>query len=433
MFQYLKQIWHTKDLRKKILYTLGVLAIYRAMVQVSIPGVNLENLAALFDSQAGGALGAFSLLTGGSAENFSIILMGLSPYINASIIMQLLAVVIPRLEQLNKEGEQGRAKMTKYTNWLTLPLAFLQSYGMLILINTSGGSLPIIENIRDPLIVLPIMLTVTTGTIVLMWLGNLITENGLGNGISLIIMTSILSALPPAVSSSLQTVNTDPTKLIPMAATAIFAILLTILIVIVNESYKNVPISYGGKGAKMKQHFLPIRLNQAGMIPIIFAVSMIAFPSVMAQFLQNSESPTMKAIADFIATHFGQTGTLYMVLYFLLILGFTFFYVSITFNPDQMAENIQKRGGFIPGIRPGKASSEYLARLSNRLTLFGGVFLAFVAVAPIVAQNITAQSSGGAVPILVSGAGLIIIVGVVLDLMRQISAQLAMHNYDKFY
>ena len=403
------------------------------MVQISIPGINLANLSALFDSQAGGALGAFSLLTGGSAENFSIILMGLSPYINASIIMQLLAVVIPRLEQLNKEGEQGRAKMTKYTNWLTLPLAFLQSYGMLVLINTSAGALPIIENIRDPYTVLPIMIVVSTGTIILMWLGNLITENGLGNGISLIIMTSILSALPPAVSSALQTVSIDSTKLIPIAATAIFAILLTVLIVIVNESYKNVPISYGGKGQKMKQHFLPLRLNQAGMIPIIFAVSMIAFPSVMAQFLQSSESPSMQAIANFIGTHFGQTGVLYMVIYFLLILGFTFFYVSITFNPEQMAENIQKRGGFIPGIRPGKASSEYLGKLSNRLTLFGGIFLAFVAVAPIVAQNITASTSGGAVPILVSGAGLIIIVGVVLDLMRQVSAQLAMHNYDKFY
>lgn len=433
MFQYLKQIWHTKDLRKKILYTIGILAVYRAMVQVSIPGINLDNLAALFNSQAGGALGAFSLLTGGSAENFSIILMGLSPYINASIIMQLLAVVIPKLEQLNKEGEQGRAKMQRYTNWLTLPLAFLQSYGMLVLINTSAGNLPILENIRDPYTILPIMITITTGTLVLMWLGNLITENGIGNGVSLLIMTSILSALPPAISGALQTVSIDQSKLIPIAAVSIFSILLTVLIVIVTESHKNVPISYGGKGEKMKQHSLPLRLNQAGMIPIIFAVSMIAFPGVAAQFLQNSESESMRTIAAFISTHFGQTGVLYTVLYFLLIVAFTFFYVSITFNSDQMAENIQKRGGFIPGIRPGKASAEYLGRLSNRLTFFGGIFLAFVAIAPIVAQNLTAQTSGGAVPILVSGAGMIIIVGVVLDLMRQISAQLAMHNYDKFY
>ncbi len=433
MFQYLKQIWRTTDLRNKILYTIGILIVYRAMVQVSIPGINLDNLAALFDSQAGGALGAFSLLTGGSAENFSILLMGLSPYINASIIMQLLAVVIPQLEQLKKEGAIGQAKISKYTNWLTLPLAFIQSYGMLVLINSSAGALPIIENIRDPFTVIPIMLTVTAGTIVLMWLGNLITENGLGNGISLIIMISILSALPPTVSSALQTVSTDSTKLIPIAAVAIFAILLTVLIVIVNESYKNVPISYGGKGSQMKQHFLPLRLNQAGMIPIIFAVSMIAFPSVMAQFLQSSDSTIMQGIANFIGTHFGQTGILYMTIYFLLIVGFTFFYVNITFNPEDVATSIQKRGGFIPGIRPGKASSDYLSRLSNRLTFFGGVFLAFVAVAPIAAQNIMSQTSGGAVPILVSGAGLIIIVGVVLDLMRQISAQLAMHNYDKFY
>ncbi|MDP4007713.1 MAG: preprotein translocase subunit SecY [Candidatus Peregrinibacteria bacterium] len=433
MLQYLKQIWHTKDLRKKILYTIGILALYRAMIQVSIPSINLDNLAALFDTQSGGTLGAFSLLTGGSAENFSIMLMGLSPYINASIIVQLLAVVIPKLEQLSKEGEQGRAKMTKYTNWLTLPLAFLQSYGMLVLMNSSAGNLPIIESIRDPYIVLPIMLTVTTGTLIMMWLGNLITENGIGNGVSLLIMTSILSALPQAVSGALQTVSIDQTKLIPIAATAIFAILLTVLIVIVSESYKNIPISYGGKGQKMKQNFLPLRLNQAGMIPIIFAVSMIAFPTVAAQFMQNSDSESVKSIAEFINTHFNRTGVVYMVVYYILIVLFTFFYVSITFNPEQVAENIQKRGGFVPGIRPGKATSEYIGRISNRLTLFGGIFLAFVAIAPIAAQNLTAQSSGGAVPVLVSGAGLIIIVGVVLDLMRQVSAQLAMHNYNKFY
>jgi preprotein translocase subunit SecY len=234
------------------------------------------------------------------------------------------------------------------------------------------------------------------------------------------------------ISSSMQVVGQDSSKLLPIAAIAIFGILLTILIVIVNESYKNIPISYGGRGQKLRQHFLPLRLNQAGMIPIIFAVSLIAFPSVLAQFLQNSDSTIMQGVATFIATHFGQTGPLYMAIYFLLILGFTFFYVSITFNPEQMAESIQKRGGFVPGLRPGKATSDYLERLSNRLTMFGGIFLAFVAVAPMIAQSLTSQG-GGAVPVLVSGAGLIIVVGVTLDLMRQISAQLAMHNYDKFY
>ncbi len=433
MFNYLKQIWHTKDLRNKIMYTLGILLIYRILIQISIPGINLANLQALFSTQAGGALGAFSLLTGGSAENFSIVLMGLSPYINASIIIQLLTVIVPRLEAISKEGEMGRARINRYTTYLTLPLAFLQSYGMLVLINTSAGALPIIENIRDPYIVLPIMLIITTGTLVMVWLGNLITENGIGNGVSLLIMTSILSAIPPQIASSLQIASQDSSKLVPFAGMAIFIILLTILVVIVAESHRNVPISYGGRGQALKQNFLPIRVNQAGMIPIIFAVSLIAFPSVLAQFFQTSTDPIAQKFVTFVGTYFNQTGPLYISLYTVLIIAFSFFYVSITFNPDQIADNIQKRGGFVPGLRPGKQTSEYLGKIANRLTLFGGIFLGFIAASPMILNALTSQSSTGAIPVLISGAGLIIIVGVVLELMRQVSAQLAMHNYDKFY
>lgn len=433
MFNYLKQIWHTPELRTKILYTIGILVVYRAMVQISIPGINLDNLKALFDTQAGGALGAFSLLTGGSANNFSIVLMGLSPYINASIILQLLTVIVPRLEALSKEGEQGRAKINRYTTYLTIPLAFLQSYGMIVLINTSAGQLPIIENIRDPYVILPIMITVTAGTMILVWLGNLISEKGIGNGTSLLIMTSILASLPTTVGSALQIASQDSSKLVPFAGMAIFGILLTILIVLFTESNRNIPISYGGRGKALQQNFFPIKLNQAGMIPIIFAVSLIAFPSVIAQFLATAESTKMQKIAEFIGTYLNQTGPVYMALYALFIVAFTYFYVSITFNGDQIADNIQKKGGYIPGIRPGKQTSEYLVKISSRLTLFGGLFLAFVAVAPMVLQSFTSQGSSGAIPTLVSGAGLIIIVGVILELMRQISAQLAMHNYSKFY
>jgi preprotein translocase subunit SecY len=432
MFKYLLQIWNSKDLRKKILFTLGILLIYRITVQISIPGADLVAIKSIFNKNQ--ILGAFSLLTGGSAANFSIVLMGISPYINASIIMQLLTVIVPRLESLSKEGEHGRKKINSYTRWLTWPLAFVQSYGMIILLSSQAQT-PIIENLRDPLVILPIMLTITTGTLFLVWLGELITEKGIGNGISLIIFASIVSSVPAVVGQSLFLAQQNTEKIIPFVIMVLITIALTVLVVLITEGQRRIPITYAGRGirAKSEQSVLPMRINQAGMIPIIFAVSIVSFPTIIGQFMQNAASPWVRAVADFINTQFRVYSPTYLLFYFLLIFAFTFFYVSITFNPDQVAENIQKRGGYIPGIRPGKQTAEYLGQVSNRLNFFGGAFLAFVAISPILINVIFSGTEGGSVPLLISGAGMIIVVGVVLELIRQVNAQLVMHDYSKFY
>jgi len=421
----LKQIWNTKSLRKKIIFSIIMVISYRLLSQVSIPGINLANLKAIYERNE--FLNLFSMLTGGSAENFSIVLMGLSPYINASIIIQLLTVVIPKLEELSKEGESGQKKINSMTRWLTLPLAFLQSYGMILLINSQA---PVIENVSDPAVILPIMLTVTGGTVLLVWIGELISEHGIGNGISLIILASIISAVPTALAQNLSVTITNPEQLLSVIAILLLTLFLVVATVLVTEGRRDIPVSYASRSQKGHMSTLPIRVNQAGMIPIIFAVSVISFPTILAQLLQNSTVPFLRSASEFMATYLSHQGGAYLVLLFTLIMGFTFFYVSITFNPEKVAENIQKRGGYIPGIRPGKATVEYLDKVSTRLTLFGGAFIGMIAVLPPLVQ-IVVSGSVNSLPLLISGAGILIIVGVIMDLIRQINAQLIIHDYDK--
>lgn len=430
MFKYLAQIWRSKDLRNKILFTVGALILFRLTTQISIPGANLESLRMIF--QRNSFFGIFSALTGGSAENFSIVMMGVSPYINASIIIQLLTVIIPKLEALSKEGEHGQKTLNKYTRWLSLPLAFLQSYGTILLLNSQAQN-PIIDNIHDPKVILPVMLIITTGTLWLMWLGEIITEKGIGNGISLIIFTNIVAGLPQIVAQSLYLGQTDASALIPFISMLLITIILLVIIVLVTEAERKIPITYAGHRfqGRGEQSTLPIRINQAGMIPIIFAVSLVSFPSLLAQFMQRAKTEWVKDVGNFLTTAFSPQSMLYLALYFLFIVLFTYFYVSITFNPKQVAENIQKRGGYIPGIRPGSQTVEYLSKISNRLNLFGGTFLAAIAVAPILISMVFSGSTAGNVSTLISGAGMIIIVGVVLELVRQINAQMVMHDYDK--
>lgn len=406
--------------------------VYRVMTHITIPGVNREALAFVFDRNA--LLGAFSLLTGGSAENFSIVLMGLSPYINAAIIMQLLTVIVPRMEELSKEGQSGQQTINRWTRWLTFPLAILQSYGMIFLLN-SQAQVPIIDNIGDPMVILPIMLTITTGTILLMWLGEIMTEKGIGNGISILIFASILAAVPPLVGPSLALAQSEPDRLIPLVAILLITLILTLIVVLFTEGQRRIPITYAGQRGKAKaeQSFLPIRVNQAGMIPIIFAVSLVTFPSILGQFLLYAESSWVQAIGRFTTVQFSPSSWLYILVYFSLVIGFTYFYVSITFNPEQVADNIQKRGGFVPGLRPGKETAEYLAKVSNRMNFFGGALIGGIAVLPLVVQIIFTELGVGSVPLVVGGAGIIIIVGVVLDLVRRVNAQLLVHHYDRFY
>ena len=433
MFKYLQQIWHSKDLRKKIIFTIGIVIVYRFMTHITIPGVNKEALAYVFDQNA--LLGAFSLLTGGSAENFSIVLMGLSPYINASIILQLLTVIVPRVEELSKEGEAGRRTINKWTRWLAFPLAFFQSYGMIALINAQAQGVPIIENMNDPFVILPIMLIVSGGTIAIMWLGEMITEKGIGNGISILIFASILAAVPPVLGPSLSLAQAEPDRLIVMVAILLLTLILTLIVVLFTEGQRRIPITYSGRkaSAKAEQSFLPIRVNQAGMIPIIFAVSLVTFPSIIGQFLLYGDTGWVQSIGRFATTQFTPNNWLYILVYFLLVIAFTFFYVSITFNTEQVAENIQKRGGFIPGLRPGKETAEYLSKVSNRMNVWGGLLIGGIAILPLVIHIIFTETGVGSVPMIVSGAGIIIIVGVVLDLVRRINSELLVHHYDRFY
>ena len=407
--------------------------MFRIAAHITVPGVNVEVLSRIFDQNS--LLGVFSALTGGSMERFSIVLMGLAPYINASIIMQLMTVVIPKLETLSKEGMEGRRKINKYTRLLTIPLAFLQSYGMIVLLNQSANG-QLIPGVSDPMVIIPIMLIICAGTMFVMWLGELITENGIGNGISLIIFTGIIAGIPTVFGRMLGTFQAgDSTKMAHFVLFVVLTLILLVFVVLISEGQRNIPITYatratgGGKGEKS---VLPIRVNQAGMIPIIFAISMVTFPSVMAQFLSASSSNALQAVADFINKYLNANNPsyFYLVTYFLLIVAFSYFYVSVTFNPDNVAETIQKRGGFIPGIRPGSQTADFLAKTSSHLNLFGGSFIALVAVVPIIFTKYTTLSPGD---LIISGAGLIIMVGVVLELIRQIDAQLVMHDYEKLY
>lgn len=423
------QTFKSPQLRKKIFFTIGILVFYRLLAQVSIPGINLAAVQSIF--QQNESLNLFSLLTGGSAENFSIVLMGLGPYINASIIVQLLTVIVPKLEELSKDGAEGQKKLSKYTRWITFPLAFLQSYGMITLLN-SQSPVPIINGINDPSVILPIMLTVSAGSILLMWLGEIITENGIGNGVSLLILVSILAGVSPVLGQNIIAATSNPEQLIPVAGLLLLTIFLIAITVVVTESYREIPVSYASKTSKGVMSTLPIKLNQAGMIPIIFAVSIVTFPTILAQLVQNSTSPILQRYSELITSYFTFESTPYLITLFLLIIGFTFFYVSITFKPDQVSENIQRRGGYIPGVRPGKETAEYLENVSNRLNLFGGLFIAGIAVVPVIVQKLAGGSSNS-LPLLISGAGILIIVGVISNLITQVNSYLITNDYNKLY
>ena len=429
LFSVLKQIWATPKLRQQILFTIFALVLFRLAAHVTIPGADVEKIKFILDQQggAGSMLSVFSMLTGGAMENFSVVLMGLTPFINASIIMQLLGVIVPSLEELKKEGEVGQKKINQYTRLLTVPLAFVQSYGMMLLINrfSPGGA---IVDTGDMSIMLPMMLTVTAGTVFLMWLGELISEKGLGNGISILIFAGIVATVPTQIAGAMQAAE------LPVIIGLVLAtIALAVFIVYVSEADRRVPVVYATRrGGAQQRSFLPMKVNQAGMIPIIFAVSLVSMPSILAQFFTKSTTPFLVQVGEFFLKYFnpGAPSTWYNLFYGLLIFGFTFFYVSITFEPKKVSENIQKRGGYIPGYRPGPETTNFLDQVSSRLAFWGATFLAVVAIVPMIFQK-WMTGGAGSVSLFISGAGMIIVVGVVLDIIRRINAQLVMHDYDK--
>jgi preprotein translocase subunit SecY len=348
--------------------------------------------------------------------------MGLSPYINAVIIIQLLGVIIPKIGDMQKEGEAGQRKITKYTRLLTLPIAFLQSYGMIVLLNSLAGGQ--ILNTADMSTVLTAMTIATAGTIFLMWLGEVMTEYGISNGISIIIMAGVLSSTPSIIMGHISN------QAYSLFVGLFLATLMIIYIIIkFTEGHRRIPIIYAKTGGEEKSYF-PIKVNQAGMIPIIFSISIITFPAILGQILSNTSGGNASRVGEILVQYFSldNPSWYFIGIYFALVLAFSFFYVSITFNTDEVAENIQKRGGYIPGIRPGEDTANYLQKVSNHLNLFGGSFLALIAVLPYILGKFMGQS----VDLIVSGAGLIIIVSVLLDIIRRVDGEMKMFDYSKY-
>jgi len=414
-------VFGNKNIRKKIIATLLLVLVYKVLSVIPVYGVDTTKLAAIIEANKW--LSFFSALMGGWLSNFSIILMGLSPYINALIIIQLLWVIVPKIWDLQKEWEQGQKKITKMTRWLTLPLAFVQSYWMIVLLNTLAWGT--IIDIADTKTVLMAMTIVTAGTVFLMWLWEVMTEVWIGNGISVIITAWVLAWVPWVIMSHMSA-----------GTYGLFAWLLVATLIIVyviikfTEGNRRIPVIYTRTWREEKSYF-PIRINQAWMIPIIFAVSLITFPSIIGQIMTSSANNNLVTVWNFLVENFSMTNPswAFIAVYFLLVVWFAFFYVSITFNTDNIAESIQKRGGYIPWIRPGSETSAYLTKVSWHLNLFGGSFLALIAVLPYIMWKFM---WGQSVDFIVSGAWLIIIVSVILDVVRKVDAEMKMYDYSKF-
>ena len=419
----LKAIWNTKELRNSILFVLGMLVIFRVAAHIPIPGINIANLRLFFASNQ--IFGLLNLFSGGTMENFSVVMLGVAPYITASIILQLLTMIIPRMEELSKEGEHGQRVINQWTRYLAVPLAFLQAYGTITLLENS--SLPIIENM-SALRLFIIMLTVTAGTLFLVWIGELISEKKIGNGISLLIFAGIIAGLPGTLRNAF--VTFDRSQLINMVLFGVVVLITIIGVVILNEGQRKIPISHarqigGGRIAGGVQTHLPLRVNMAGVIPIIFAISVILFPPMLAQFFLRAKSQWLVDAAQWVIAVF-QDQLVYGVLYFVMVFGFTYFYTNVIFHPDQVAENLQKQGAFIPGIRPGTETARYLGKISARILLFGGLFLAIIAVLPLTLQQVTGSSS-----LVIGGTSILIVVSVAIETAKQIEAQLTMREYDR--
>jgi preprotein translocase subunit SecY len=423
MWNKIEKVWKIKSLRNNIMFVIGMLVIFRLVAAIPIPGVDLANLRGYLAGNQ--VLGLLNIFSGGTLQNFSIVMLGVAPYITSSIIFQLLTMVVPKLEELSKEGESGQQKISMYTRWLTVPLAILQSYGMIRLI-TSSSSVPIIANLNAARFI-TIMATIVAGTMFLMWIGELISEKKVGNGISLLIFAGIVSSLPGIVRTAL--INYDPSQLYTYLLFAAVAVLTIVGVVFISEGQRIIPVSYAKqvRGTKIyggSTTHLPLKVNMAGVIPIIFAISLVLFPPMIAQFFVNAKALWMSNLASGVIRLFNNQG-FYGALYFLLVFGFTFFYTAVIFNPQKIAENLQKQGGFIPGIRPGTETEGYLARTMNRINLTGATFLGLIAVLPFIIQLIVGGQS-----LIIGGTSLLIIVSVAIDSAKQIDAQITMHQYD---
>ena len=425
MIDSLVTAFRAPDIRRKILFTLGILLIFRLLTNVPVPQVDQARLTDLFESNQ--LLGLLDLFSGGGLATASIIGMGVNPYINASIIMQLMQGVIPSLGELAREGEYGRNRINQYTRLLTVPLAFAQGYGFSVLLE-SNGVIP--QSDLFSFEKLSLLLSFTAGTILLMWLGELISERGLGNGISFIIFAGIVGRIPHQA----EPIITGPDGLFRIIPFILIAIVVMAGVVFINEGQRRIPVQYASRvrGRRMYQgqtQYLPLKVTMAGVIPIIFAISILLFPAQIAQYFTASSVEWVQSVATWVVNNLSSNNVLvYGVLYFVLVVFFTYFYTAFQFRPDQTADFLRKNGGFIPGIRPGRPTEEFLSRVTNRITLGGALFLASIAVLPLIVSVIIPGTQG----LQLGGTSVLIVVSVVVETMKQLEAQMVMRHYEGF-
>ncbi|MDD2785953.1 MAG: preprotein translocase subunit SecY [Patescibacteria group bacterium] len=425
MWDKILNSWKVKDVRNGLLFVLAVMIIFRVAAHIPLPGIDLVALRRFFEANQ--VLGMLSLFSGGTISNFSVIALGVAPYITASIIFQLLTMIVPKLEEIQKEGESGQQRINQWTRILTVPLSILQALALISMLRQSQMQ---ILTQTDIFHIVALVCTVTAGTMFLMWLGELISEKKVGNGISLLIFAGILASLPQSASRFLATY--DQSQWLYVVIYLAIAIFTIVAVVFVNEAERNIPVQYArqvrGQGTLsggVATH-LPLKLIMAGVIPIIFAISMLLIPSLLAQFFVQARTEWMQMAAQWILATM-QIAWVYGLLYFLLVFAFTYFYTAVIFHPDKIAENLQKQGGFIPGIRPGKPTSEYLGLVINRLNLFGATFLGAIAVLPQLARG-----AGGSQLLAIGGTSLLIVVSVVIESVKQVEAQVTMRQYDDY-
>lgn len=425
MWDKIQAAWRIKEVRHGLLFVLAVMVIFRVIAHIPLPGVNLEALKRFFEANQ--VLGLLNLFSGGTISNFSVVALGVAPYITASIIFQLLSMIIPSLEAIQKEGESGQQRINQWTRLLTVPLAILQSFGLLSLLRQSQFQ---ILTKTDALHLITVIVTITAGTVFLMWLGELISEKKVGNGISLLIFAGILARLPQQATELF--VTFDQSQLFIWLMYAAIAVLTVVGVVFVTEAQRNIPVQYArqvrGQGTLSGgiASSLPLRVNLAGVIPIIFAVSILLFPSIIAQFFVAARTVWVANAAHWIITIL-QNQLVYGIAYFILVFVFTFFYTAVVFHPEQIAENLQKQGGFIPGIRPGKPTAEYLQAVISRINLFGALFLGAIAILPLIGRGV-----GGSRLLSIGGTSLLIVVSVVIESIKQIESQITMREYDAY-
>jgi preprotein translocase subunit SecY len=427
VFDALVNAFRAPDIRRRLLFVLGMLVVFRFLAHIPVPGVDPARLQQFLGEND--FLQLLNLFSGGGLSNFSIVALGVNPYINASIIMQLMTGVIPRLQQLQREGEYGRNKINQYTRYLAVPMGFIQAYGYLAIL--ASADVGVIGNFDlTSFVTITQLFTLVAGTILTMWIGELITERGIGNGISFIIFAGIVSQIPTGIAAFIN--SPDPAG---GFAFVVLAIVAVAVIVYIQEGQRRIPIQYASRvrGRRMYQGgstFLPLRVNQAGVIPIIFAVSIILFPTQLASYFRFSENEFVRNASEGIITFLDPKNIPYMIGYFLLTVGFTYFYTAFTFKPDETADQLRKNGGFIPGIRPGNPTRDYLARVVLRISLAGALFLGIVAVSPVIVSALFSGSVLGNLGL--GGTALLILVSVVVETMKQLEAQLMMRNYEGF-